>query len=223
MPIRINLLAEAQAAEESRRRDPVKRAIWMGSFLVAALLAYASLLQARVVLLKTTTGTLEAKIQSISADYEQAVADQQRLDTLRGKLAALDRLSTNRLLSGNMMNAIQRAATEDVRLMKVQMDFEYALQEETKPKTNSVTTIPGKPATSTERILLRLEAKDSSLNPGDRVEEYKAALGSLPYFANGLSETNEIRLTGLTPPMAEANGSQYVLFTLECPYPEVTR
>ena len=37
---RINLLAEAQAAEELRRRDPVKRATWLGAFLVAAILAW---------------------------------------------------------------------------------------------------------------------------------------------------------------------------------------
>ncbi len=34
MAIRINLLAEAQEAEELRRRDPVKRALWGAGFLV---------------------------------------------------------------------------------------------------------------------------------------------------------------------------------------------
>ena len=34
MPIRINLLAEAQAAEEMRRKDPVKRAVWIGGFVI---------------------------------------------------------------------------------------------------------------------------------------------------------------------------------------------
>ena len=35
MPIRLNLLAEAQAAEEARRRDPVKRAIWLAALIIA--------------------------------------------------------------------------------------------------------------------------------------------------------------------------------------------
>ena len=35
MPIRINLLAEAIADEDLRRRDPVKRAIYGGAFVVA--------------------------------------------------------------------------------------------------------------------------------------------------------------------------------------------
>ena len=36
MPIRLNLLAEAQAAEEARRRDPVKRAVWMAALIIVA-------------------------------------------------------------------------------------------------------------------------------------------------------------------------------------------
>jgi len=35
MPIRINLLAEAKAAEELRRHDPVKRVIFGGALAVA--------------------------------------------------------------------------------------------------------------------------------------------------------------------------------------------
>jgi len=42
MPIRLNLLAEAQAAEEARRRDPVKRAIWIGALLVSVVLVWSS-------------------------------------------------------------------------------------------------------------------------------------------------------------------------------------
>ena len=40
MSIRINLLAEAQIAEDLRRRDPVKRAIFAGAFLVVLALVY---------------------------------------------------------------------------------------------------------------------------------------------------------------------------------------
>ena len=45
MPIRINLLAEEQYLVEMRRRDPVKRAAWLGGFVVfLALLWWGSLL-----------------------------------------------------------------------------------------------------------------------------------------------------------------------------------
>ena len=34
MPIRINLLEENLVQEEQRRKDPVKRAVWIGGFVV---------------------------------------------------------------------------------------------------------------------------------------------------------------------------------------------
>ena len=45
MPIRINLLAEQQAAEELRRRDPVKRAIWVAGFFVVVVVVWSGYLQ----------------------------------------------------------------------------------------------------------------------------------------------------------------------------------
>ena len=39
MPIRINLLAEMQALEDQRRRDPVKRVFLTGIVLVSMMLA----------------------------------------------------------------------------------------------------------------------------------------------------------------------------------------
>jgi len=45
MPIHINLLAEAQAAEELRRRDPVKRGIFLGASLVVLMLVWSGMIQ----------------------------------------------------------------------------------------------------------------------------------------------------------------------------------
>ena len=58
MPIRINLLAEAQELEEMRRRDPVKRAIWAAVVIGAILLGYSSLLQLRATVASRDLGAL---------------------------------------------------------------------------------------------------------------------------------------------------------------------
>jgi hypothetical protein len=50
MPINLNLLAETQIAEDLRRRDPVKRAIYAGSFLVVLALVWWSSLLLEVVI-----------------------------------------------------------------------------------------------------------------------------------------------------------------------------
>jgi hypothetical protein len=38
-----------------------------------------------------------------------------------------------------------------------------------------------------------------------------------------LDKTNEVRLASLSPPQAVGDGKSFVLFTLECRYPEKTR
>jgi len=50
MPIRLNLLAEAQAIEEMRRHNPVKRAIWVGALLVCLMLVWSSSLQLKAMM-----------------------------------------------------------------------------------------------------------------------------------------------------------------------------
>lgn len=224
MPIRINLLAEAQAAEELRRRDPVKRAMWVGVLLIAGVLAWASLLQARITLHKTQVSRLEAKMQDLEVEYGEVVASQKSLNESRQKLEALERLSANRYLSGNLLDALQRAYVENVKVVKIHTDFDYTLTAATKPKTNAFNVIQGKPATATERIKVRIQAMDDSANPGDRVNDYTEAVASLEHFNEVFKEEErDVKLDGLTPPQTDTTGKQFVLFTLECTYPEIVR
>lgn len=224
MPIRINLLAEAQATEELRRRDPVKRATWIGAFLVAAILAWASLLQARIALQKAQVSRLEGKIKDLDKDYSVVVKSQKALTETRYKLGALDRLSNERYLTGNLLDALQKAYVDDVRVVKLKTQFGYSQQAATKAKTNSFGVTPGKPATATEEITVRIEAVDASSNPGARVNEYKEAVVGLEHLDEVFNDQNrEVRLTGLTPPQTDSSGRSYVLFTLECAYPEKVR
>lgn len=224
MPIRINLLAEAQAAEEMRRRDPVKRAMWAGGFLVAALLAWASLLQGRITIHKVQASKLEGKIRELDTEYATVVESQKTLMETRQKLVALERLSTTRYLSGNLLDALQSAFVKDVKVVKVKTSFDYTMEAATKPKTNAFTVIEGKPATAAEQITVQIEALDASSNPGDRVNQYKETVAALPHLDEVFQgEEQEVRLTALNPPMQDANGRQYVLFTLECAYPENVR
>jgi len=224
MPIRITLLAEAQAAEELRRRDPVKRAAWIGAFLIAVVLTWASALQARIALQKSQMSNLKQKIEDFDGEYTAVVANQKSLAAIRQKLKAVDRLSANRYLSGNLLDALQHVYVEDVRVVKIKTDFSYKLTPGTPPKTNAFSVVAGKPATSTEQIKVLIEALDASSNPGDRVNDYKEAISSLAHVAERFDgQEREVRLTGLNPPQIDGSGRQYVLFTLECPFPEKIR
>jgi hypothetical protein len=94
--------------------------------------------------------------------------------------------------------------------------------EEVKPARGSRTTT-AKPATVTERILLTLDARDFGSNPGDAVTPFKDTLATHSYFQSVLGNNNELRLKDWRPPETGPDGRPFMLFALECPYPEKTR
>ena len=217
MPIRINLLAEAIAEEEQRRKDPVKRAIAVGLLLGLGMLVWCSSLQLKSMLAKSELGRLETEINLRTNEFAQATENNRKLADVNLKLESLQRLGSTRLLCGTLLDALQQTVIPDVRLMRMRLEQSYILAEGTKAKTNADRIIPGKLPTSTEQIVLTLEAKDSAPNPGDQVNKFKKAVEDSPYFRNVLGKTNEVRLTSLSPPQPS------ILFTLQCRYPEHTR
>jgi hypothetical protein len=153
------------------------------------------------------------------------LADQNKAKDIHGKLDALHRLSGTRLLNGTLLNALQQTTVDHVQLLRLRVDQLYTVVEATKTRTNDdKVVVRGRPATSTEKILLTLEGADTSANPGDQLNKYKEALAANPYFKETLVKTNGINLKNLTPPRAIPSiGKAGVVFTLECRYPEVTR
>jgi hypothetical protein len=225
MPIRINLLAEEQAAEESRRRDPVKRAIWIGVFLVALMLVWISSLQVKVMLAKGQKINFEGRLALHAKDYQKVQESDRKLAEINGKLAALNQFTTNRFLHGNLLNAMQQTfiGVDNVQLTRLKVEQTYAYAEGTKDTTNGTQVVRGKPATVTERISLRLEAKDAGPNPGDQIGKFKSAIASHPYFQNILGKTNEVTVPSWPPAQVDPDGRSFVPFTLGCTFPDRTR
>jgi uncharacterized protein YdbL (DUF1318 family) len=225
MPIRLNLLAEAQAAEEARRRDPVKRAVWVAALIIVVILVWSSSLQLKAILVNSEVSRLEGQISSHTNEYRVVLDNQNTTADINHKLEALRRLSANRLLNGTLLNALQQTTVDDVQLLRLRVEQTYLCVEGTKARTNDNNVlIPAKLPTNTERILLTLEGADSSANPGDQLNKYKDALATNAYLKQALVKTNVIRLKNLTPPqISPFTGKRSVIFTLECPYPEKTR
>jgi len=222
MPIRINLLAEAQALEDQRRRDPVKRVILAGAVLLGLILAWSSSLMVKTMIVKGEVSRLENSLNSRTNEYRQILETQKMLgqDTL--KLEALHQLATNRFLLGNLLDALQKATVDNVQLLRLKLDQQYVATEEAKPKEEN-SRAPVKPATATEKIVLTLNAKDTSPIPGDAVNKFREALSTTPYFQNALGKTGGFHLTTLGAPQSDPDGRQCVLFTLEARFPEKTR
>ena len=224
MPIRLNLLAEAQALEEIRRRDPVKRVLWAAALLIVLMLVWASSLQLRAVMANKDISRVQAIMTSKSAAYKQVVENRQQIAETNAKLTALHTLSTNRFLNGNLLHTLQQTTVDGVQLIHLKVDQTYVLVEGTKPRTNKNNVLPGTPATITEKITLALDGSDTSASPGDQVTKFKEALAANAYFRDQSSATNQVNLKNLSAPqISPDSGRAMVLFSLEWRYPEKTR
>jgi hypothetical protein len=225
MPIRLNLLAEAQAAEDLRRRDPVKRAVWLAGLVIAALLVWSSFLQLRLTLASSEVSSIENRMNSKTNEYRQLLDNQKKTTEINDKLAYLRLLATNRFLNGNLLNALQKTTTDDAQLIRLRIEQLYTKTEATKTRTNEHDVIiKGKPATMTEKIVLILDGLDLSRSPGDEVNRFKSVLTSNAYFKTMLVKTNPVTLRSLSAVQpAPGSGQPSVTFNLECRYEERTR
>ncbi len=224
MPIRLNLLAEAQAAADLRRRDPVKRALWVAGLLIGLVLVWSGYLQFKAMLASNELARIEGQMMTHTNRYQQVLSDMEKSDDIKLRLKALSELTTNRFLNGNLLQALQQATVDDVQLVRLRVDQSYAYVEGTKPRTNEDRVIPGTRAKSTEKTLVTLEGSDTSAR-FDQYTRFQDGLAAHPYFKAMLVKTNGVTLRSgsLSMPQISLSGKPTVSFTLECRYPDKTR
>jgi hypothetical protein len=233
MPIKVNLLAEAQIAEDLRRRDPVKRAIFAGSFLVVLALAWSSSLELEAVINKSELAHMQAQIQSRTNEWLAVVDNEKKISEEREKLSQLQKLSASRFLQGNFLNALQSLNYDGVELASVKVNQLYTSYTPPAAPPEASSDSPAPPARSraivapktevTEKIVLSIDARDVSPSPGDQVNKFKQSLAGQEYFKKTLSTTNGVQLTSLSPLQTGPSGKAFELFTLECSLPPKTQ
>ena len=140
MPIRINLLAEQQAAEEARRRDPVKRAIWASAALSVLMVFWAVVLGLKLVSAKAELSRYESKLQAVEENSKEARLRWASTSQIESRIANLHRYSTNRFFSAVVLDALQQVMVDDVRVVQLQTAHSYATNAEANFKTNFVFT-----------------------------------------------------------------------------------
>ncbi|HAM73932.1 MAG TPA: hypothetical protein DCM86_20065 [Verrucomicrobiales bacterium] len=224
MPIRLNLLREVQAADEERRKDPVKRAILGGVVLVGLVFAWSSVLQLRVMRAGSELARVQGKWHDIEKTYKAAVENRRLAAEADDHLVALQRYTTNRFLWGTCLNELQHllAGTEGINVVRVRGEQNFNVTPEVKPKPGQGAP---KPATSTEKTVLTIEARDYSSQPGDQVTKLKGflALHAIP-GAPSAGVSNQVSLLNISAPQTDKDGSaSYVTFSLQSTYPEKTR
>jgi len=208
MPIQINLLTEALAQEERRKKDPVKRAIFAGALLVALTLVWFSSISLEHMVANSNLARVQNEIQAHTNDYNVVVGNMKKINAEQSSLDALQKLSSARFLQGNLMNALQQLYVSNVCLMSLQVDQSYT---------------PSGSGSVVEHVMLTLNAKDSSPNPGDQVNPCKDAIGQLPFFKYSLQTNDGVKLSTLSAPESAPGSKSFVLFTIQCRFSDQTR
>lgn len=209
--------------EELRRRDPVKRAIFTGSFLVVLALVWSSSLQLAVMISKSDLAAVQSQIDARTEQWQSVLVSQRNVFDARARLAALQQLTDARFLQGNFMNALQQLNMDGVQLTRARVDQTYLKVDGVANLTNGTRVVLGHPAMKAEKIVVSLDARDISASPGDQVNKFKEVVASQPYFKSMLNQTNGVQLMSLSPPQNGTDGKPYVLFTLQCDLPQINR
>ncbi len=220
MPIRINLLAEEQYLAEMRRRDPVKRAAWLGAFLaVLALGWWGWLLFAKGGANRKLVDRNTA-ITGIEKAAKEVADHQKRAAVIEGNIHALHRMVTNRVLWAGCLNALQEVAREPIQVTRVRVDQGYHLQIAVLSKERG----KSKPASSTESIRLVVTARDYGAADQNYIK-LKERIEAHPWFKQHLAKEEPISFKSFTAPTPDKGDPSrvFVSFTMECKFTDQFR
>ena len=204
-----------------RRKDPVKRAAWIGGFVIFLVLLCAATLQFKIIAAKSEVSTLQRSWKGIEKQVTEINGHRNNARELEQKLSALNQFTTNRMLWAPALNAFQYTHVDGVQLVRVHTEQTFTVNEATKPSPDAKGA-PARPASVTEKTLVMIDGRDYSSRPGDHVPQFKEKLASYPYFESALQKTNKIQLTSQTAPQMEF-GRSFVGFELKLFFDEKER
>ena len=186
MPIRINLLAEQQAAEDARRRDPVKRALILGSVLVVFTLLWTLMAHMQVKARRAEFQNEEARYKQIEDNSKAVKTIQFEIGDIERRMVSLDRYSTNRVLWASMLDALQRPKFDNIRLKSISANQVYV----TNPATIFFTTNINVPFAAKPPAWKFWASAESAPAPTTLASNvFKTFTNSLPFSTNKLPYT----------------------------------
>ena len=224
MPIRINLMAEAQALQEARRRDPVKLGLWIAGFFVAVTLLWIAKVQMDIYFASGQLTRLNADWKSSEGKYNDVTNQEARIAMVEAKIEALDHLKTNRFLWGPVLDSLQQTVVDQIQVTRVwgQQSFEHEA-----PKSfgsgATMKTVPGK--ANFEKVKLSITGKDYSPTT-EGYKKYEDALNHFDYFAKRMAGHDGFIIEGAPgPQVPDGPGSpkMYRIFTLTNQLPDIRR
>jgi hypothetical protein len=206
-----------------RRKDPVKRSIWVCSFLVIAMFLWILELFLSGMWANDNLKTLNDRWTSKEKDFKAVVANQDQLNIIQKKLNSLDRLSTNRLLWGTLLNNLQLIHVDGVQLVRFKGEQAFIKVAAVPAKNEDERAIPRQPACSKETVTITLDGKDWNTN-SSVYNKYKEMLSNSEYFTNHLQQRNGFVLKNISTSSDLSDPTRsFIFFSLQATFPEVKR
>ncbi|MCU0751022.1 MAG: hypothetical protein MUF13_15890 [Akkermansiaceae bacterium] len=220
MPIKLNLLAEQQQADDLRRRDPVKRTAYAGGLALALMFAYYGLLHVQAISINSSLKLQQDRLADVEKKSQQAIAALKRSAGLESRIKALQTVSTNRFLWANALNALQHTTAPDVQFVRVKGKQIFIVDPPpADPKA------PKKPRYSTEQFHISIEARDyadaSALNHTKLMAEVGKAPALSPYLKH--DDAVVLKERGSLQPDPIDPARSFIRFIIECRFPETKR
>lgn len=214
--IRINLLAEEQEAEEARRRDPVKRGLWVGASIIVFTVIFSVSLQFRLNSARATLASDHARLEAIESETKEVRADSQRIVEIEKRSENIQRYATNRFYWAAALDALQRLKVDGVRVVAIDSAQTYTTNSETRFRTNIV--FP-RPAHSKWRFWSSapptniLSALGHQLALFTNRAEY--ATSKIPPITKVSLQTNATRITASVEIIKPASATEKISLTIE--------
>jgi cell division protein FtsB len=220
MPIKINLLAEEQANEELRRKDPVKRAALAAGAVVLLVVVWGLFNWMQLSKLGTNLAGLDEQLKGLEKTAKEAEANLKKIKDNDYRLEMLKKMSSLRPLWAPVLDAIQRVPNDDIQLLRVKIDQAYQVTPAFYPPRGSGPDVKFKPATTKQIIGMTIEAQDNS-NDLQAYTRYRGQLESA--LREFIGANGSVSLKVLNQQREDGDGKKYQTFTLECIFTEVTR
>lgn len=184
MPIRINFLAEQQVAEEARRRDPFKRAVWAAGGVVLLAVIWGGYLQLKLMGVRSQHLDYDGRYKQIEGRYRTATNNMNQLSRNLQKLDDLACLATNRFLWAPVVQALAESVdTENVRITMLRGVQNFKPVQPPQAGTNAAPSFGRPPVTET----IKIELTGRDYLSGGHIGEFRNRVAAQAFFkANGV-------------------------------------
>ena len=212
-------MAEQQANEELRRRDPVKRAGIGAALAVVLVLLWAVWAFVQNQSAAAQLKEEQDKIEGLKKQYSPATNNLAKITEMQGKLTALTRLVTNRVVWASALDALQRCTLPNIQVTRIKVAQAY------EEKAGDLKAKKG--PSSKEKIVLTIEARDYGRAEEQNYNRFKEKVLSEAYFKEHLPSdpAGSVRVGGFTQPLVDKDDptKTYIGFWLEITFQEKVR